>query len=355
MIPFFRKIREQYANDNKPLKYMRYAIGEIVLVVIGILIAIQVNNWNEKRKTEKQFEVTLDRLYTSIKVDLDILYYFQNSFKDQLAMIDEILENSDNIESQLLINMLYYIETDPNAYSTETSFHLSNLRFDPNNENHSNIAKRIATLVNNEWWNEYLSSSNKARENIIEPLLKESDITIIPTSFGFGPLVENVLYTHIFSKKDIEDVRSLIHSRKIQNALNTLKLNKTYLSNNLITHIEDREPILSEIKKYYPQVQLLIENIGIVGNALESGWFESVPMTFIDEKEGVWEIKIHLSKGRFKFRANDSWSQNWGENSYSPGSLLMNGRDIQVEEGFYHIRINLTENDYFVKRQSTDD
>ena len=104
MISFFRKIRKQYANDNKPLKYMRYAIGEIVLVVIGILIAIQVNNWNEKRKTEKQFEVTLDRLYTSIKVDLDMLYYYQNSFKDQLAMIDEILENSDNIESQLLIN-----------------------------------------------------------------------------------------------------------------------------------------------------------------------------------------------------------------------------------------------------------
>ena len=330
---------------------MRYAIGEIVLVVIGILIAIQVNNWNEKRKTEKQFEVTLDRLYTSIKVDLDMLYYYQNSFKDQLAMIDEILENSDNIESQLLINMLYYIETDPNAYSTETSFHLSNLRFDPNNENHSNITKRIATLVNNEWWNEFISSSNKVRENLIEPILKDSEITFVPTTFGFGPSgEEDPRYTHIFSKKDIEDVRSLIYSRKFQNALNTLRLNKTYLSGSLILFIEDREPILGEIKKYYPQVQLLIENIGIVGEPLELEWFKSVPMALIDEKEGVWEIKIHLSKGRFKFRANDSWSQNWGENSYSPGSLLMNGKDIQVEEGFYHIRINLTENDYFVKR-----
>lgn len=329
---------------------MRYAFGEIFLVVIGILIALQINNWNEKRKIEKQFKVTLDRLYTSIKVDLDILYYYQNSYKDQLAMIDEILENSDNTESQLLINMLYYIETDPNSYSSETSFHLSNLRFDPNNKIHNNIAKRIATFVNNEWWNEYLSSSNKARENLIEPILKDSDITFVPTSFGFGPSGEDPRYTHIFSKKDIEDVRSLIYSRKFQNALNTLKLNKTNLSGRLITLCEDRESILSDIKKYYPQVQLLFENIGIVGNALESGWFKSVPMALIDEKEGVWEIKIHLSKGRFKFRANDSWSQNWGENSYSPGSLLMNGKDIQVEEGFYHIRINLSDNDYFVKR-----
>ncbi len=40
------------ADDNKPIKYMRYAIGEIVLVVIGILIALQINNWNEVQKQE---------------------------------------------------------------------------------------------------------------------------------------------------------------------------------------------------------------------------------------------------------------------------------------------------------------
>jgi hypothetical protein len=50
MINFFRKIRKQLADDNKPLKYMRYAIGEILLVVIGILIALSINNWNDNRK-----------------------------------------------------------------------------------------------------------------------------------------------------------------------------------------------------------------------------------------------------------------------------------------------------------------
>ena len=50
MISFFRKIRKKLADDNKPVKYLRYAIGEIVLVVVGILIALQVNNWNEVRK-----------------------------------------------------------------------------------------------------------------------------------------------------------------------------------------------------------------------------------------------------------------------------------------------------------------
>jgi hypothetical protein len=51
MIKFFRRIRKQLADDNKPLKYARYAIGEIVLVVIGILIALSINNWNEERKS----------------------------------------------------------------------------------------------------------------------------------------------------------------------------------------------------------------------------------------------------------------------------------------------------------------
>ena len=59
MIPFFRKIRKKMADDNKPLKYMRYAIGEIVLVVIGILIALQINTWNEERKNITKYIVML--------------------------------------------------------------------------------------------------------------------------------------------------------------------------------------------------------------------------------------------------------------------------------------------------------
>ena len=49
MIKLFRKIRQGLLTENKFGKYVLYAIGEIVLVVIGILIALQVNNWNENR------------------------------------------------------------------------------------------------------------------------------------------------------------------------------------------------------------------------------------------------------------------------------------------------------------------
>ncbi len=69
MIPFFRKIRKQFADDNKPLKYMRYAIGEIILVVVGILIALSINNWNEEKK-EAEVEISyLERLLVDVKKD----------------------------------------------------------------------------------------------------------------------------------------------------------------------------------------------------------------------------------------------------------------------------------------------
>ena len=49
MIKFFRKIRYNLMEKNKTTKYLKYAIGEIILVVLGILIALQINNWNENR------------------------------------------------------------------------------------------------------------------------------------------------------------------------------------------------------------------------------------------------------------------------------------------------------------------
>ena len=53
MINFFRKIRYNLMEQNKTGKYLKYAIGEIVLVVLGILIALSINNWNEGRKFQR--------------------------------------------------------------------------------------------------------------------------------------------------------------------------------------------------------------------------------------------------------------------------------------------------------------
>ncbi|MGB5322663.1 MAG: DUF6090 family protein [Lutimonas sp.] len=69
MINFFRKIRKKMADNNKPMMYMRYAIGEIVLVVIGILIALQINTWNESRKEKNKAKIYTNKLINDIVQD----------------------------------------------------------------------------------------------------------------------------------------------------------------------------------------------------------------------------------------------------------------------------------------------
>ena len=69
MIKFFRKIRYDLMKQNKMSKYFKYAIGEIILVVIGILIALQINNWNEDRKNDLKLTKTLVALYNDLAED----------------------------------------------------------------------------------------------------------------------------------------------------------------------------------------------------------------------------------------------------------------------------------------------
>jgi hypothetical protein len=70
MLKFFRRIRKNMINENKTGKYLKYAIGEIILVVIGILIALSINNWNEERKDRILEKEYLTRLLEDIKFDI---------------------------------------------------------------------------------------------------------------------------------------------------------------------------------------------------------------------------------------------------------------------------------------------
>ncbi len=73
MIKFFRKIRQRLLTENKFSKYLLYAIGEIALVMIGILLALQVNNWNEEKKVNVQELTILKELKLSLELNKNIL------------------------------------------------------------------------------------------------------------------------------------------------------------------------------------------------------------------------------------------------------------------------------------------
>ena len=82
MIKFFRRIRQRLLAENKISKYLLYAIGEIVLVVIGILIALQINNWNDEQKRELvtiglMTQVRKELLQNIKRTDIVLDYYFE--------------------------------------------------------------------------------------------------------------------------------------------------------------------------------------------------------------------------------------------------------------------------------------
>lgn len=79
MLKLFRKIRQKLLSENKFSKYLLYALGEIVLVVIGILIALQINNWNEERKALRTQKNLLTSFYENLGADS--LTLFQNRQK----------------------------------------------------------------------------------------------------------------------------------------------------------------------------------------------------------------------------------------------------------------------------------
>ena len=90
MIKFFRHIRQNLIMENKTGKYIKYAIGEIILVIIGILIALQINNWNQQRIQDKEEQVVL----INLKQDFDYNY----------RVLDSILnETKNNIQSQFIL------------------------------------------------------------------------------------------------------------------------------------------------------------------------------------------------------------------------------------------------------------
>ncbi len=95
MIKFFRRIRQELLTENKFSKYLLYAIGEIILVVIGILIAIQINNWNQNRLKGKK--------------EIQILKSFETQFQNDISQFDESLKFYEAASKSIDI-IIYHLE-----------------------------------------------------------------------------------------------------------------------------------------------------------------------------------------------------------------------------------------------------
>jgi len=100
MIKFFRIIRKDLMKQNKTSKpalpagrYLKYAIGEIVLVVIGILIALSINNWNEERKTREKEVVYLNNIKSDLQLSILEIEQFITTRKSQINSANTVINH----------------------------------------------------------------------------------------------------------------------------------------------------------------------------------------------------------------------------------------------------------------------
>jgi hypothetical protein len=106
MIKFFIKIRRNLLSEGKTGKYFKYAIGEIVLVVVGILIALSINNWNEKRKEKNQSIFYHEQLINDLQIvissledDIKWAKVVKTEINRATAILDTGKANAPNIKT----------------------------------------------------------------------------------------------------------------------------------------------------------------------------------------------------------------------------------------------------------------
>jgi len=100
MIKFFRKIRKNMIKENKASKYMLYAVGEIILVIIGILIALAISDWNGKRLEKKSEIHILSELRKGILMDLELIINEQKlviDAIDDIKLLQSLIKNQDQV------------------------------------------------------------------------------------------------------------------------------------------------------------------------------------------------------------------------------------------------------------------
>jgi hypothetical protein len=193
MIKFFRKIRQTLLSENKFSKYLLYAFGEIALVMIGILLALQVNNWNEEKKEiriEKQRyqnilndlindEENIDKMIADLIEKQDIHYYFY-----------DISQNSGEMDSTVNIQR---INNAPELILITGKNQLSELEFIKDLE----IRRAINTYVKHE---------NSA---ISDAVRLESDIKITVRSY-FSKInaqrIDKIFAPQRYDSKSVSDV-----------------------------------------------------------------------------------------------------------------------------------------------------
>jgi nitroimidazol reductase NimA-like FMN-containing flavoprotein (pyridoxamine 5'-phosphate oxidase superfamily) len=180
MIKIFNKTRKQLLDENKTGRYLKYAIGEIVLVMIGILLALQVNNWNNNRELKKEELKVIKSLHNEFSENLvkfDSAYKFHLRRKKSTETIMSINPESVSIDSIMLlidrVNANYTFDPFQGIYNSVINSGKIEL---VSNEELKNKISRIQDLLK-DYREEEVGAQTFVKNNLYPFLLKQPIIS----------------------------------------------------------------------------------------------------------------------------------------------------------------------------------
>jgi hypothetical protein len=249
MIPFFRKVRKQHADDNQFLKYSRYAIGEIVLVVIGILIALQINNWNEDLKTQRRERVYLENIKADLLLNIEELNEFIEARESCVNSCDRLL-----------------------GYFNQTS----RLEFDDFNYHSINVMVWYPFKQHDNTYQELLNSGNLAiiSDKVIRNGLQNMQVGFKNIAFIEGEMqsdYESYLYDPYFTLTDLDtnlrNFEAQLSTDKpaqrvsvLEDDIKLLIQNKTF-KNGIVLSKYNSDLLITEYENMIERINALIDRI----------------------------------------------------------------------------------------------
>ena len=257
MIKIFRRIRQNLISQNKTSKYTAYAIGEIFLVVIGILIALSINNWNENKKDQaitnkylSGFVSDLEKDRTQLEALISVRKKQSKSARALLKMVESNVYKLDSFYNHYYFLFPFY-RFIPNSNTLEEVLNSSHLRF----ITEENIKNRLLDLRST------YKSIQLNEEHVYEDraIYLYSDLTLNHIEFnglfiadsGLGIEKREESFTN---SKDVEtykkDAEYFIKDRHFKSFLNLLDFNLVFVipqiekasneCSNLITLIKEK-------------------------------------------------------------------------------------------------------------------
>lgn len=271
MIKFFRTVRKRMLTENKFSKYFLYAIGEIFLVVIGILIALSINNWNQKDKEKRLIESYANSLIIDLEEDIKSIDDIQSQMVELSIRIDTLanytrnksLENLSNLKILMLIIDDNYSPYSWNNATIEELKSSGALRFTGNND----LAKKIVAY---DGFKRHMLDDYEADKSLVEinfPVVRSS-INMNYSNYNELSRVgrNNIPYFSSESKKEKQYTKNI---QKLNNLIVTAENENLELLANNINSINEmvngylklNRNLNTRVKLELPQLKKIAEEI----------------------------------------------------------------------------------------------